>query len=165
MKLFLAAGVVILAGCVADGPQRQSRRQPADALPAKLVPTASVEFTDTDANRYRDSATVVIYIMGDIPAYHLPIKAEGRFDLSLEDSRGKVVASWAYDKAQTAAALSGLQPGPGFVFGLDFRKSSLGTDVTETPEATLVVVFTPLKGDPIRTRTSAPIIIGPSNRR
>jgi hypothetical protein len=166
MRCVLLIGAAILAGCVADGPQRpQRQRQPSDVLPAKLVPTASVEFTDTDANRYRDSTTVVVYVMGDVPTYHLPLKVAGAFVLSLQDSQGRVIAEWTYDRAQTAAALSGLQPGPGFVFGLDMRKSSLGTDVIQTPEAVLAVTFTPETGESIRARTSAPILIGPVRRR
>jgi hypothetical protein len=166
MKIPLLIGAGVLAGCVTEGPQRPQRKaQPSDVLPAKLVPTASVEFTDTDANRYRDSTTVVVYVMGDVPNYHLPLKVKGEFALSLQDPQGKVIAAWTFDRAQTAAALSGLQPGPGFVFGLDLRRSSLGTDVVQTPEADLVVVFTPEKGDPIRARTSAPILIGPVGAR
>jgi len=166
MKVLMLMSVALLAGCVTEGPQRpQKQRQPSDVLPAKLVPTASVEFTDTDANLYRDSTTMVVYVMGDVPTYHLPLKVTGSFEVSLQDPRGRVIASWTFDKAQTAAALSGLQPGPGFVFELDLRLSSMGTDVIESPEADLVVRFTPEKGETIRTRTSSAILIGPVSRR
>src|SRR5688572_16329446 len=166
MRAILVIGVACLWGCVADGPQRpQKKRQPSDVLPAKLVPTASVEFADTDGNRYRDSTTVVVYVMGDVPTYHLPLKVTGAFALSLQDPQGRVIASWNFDREQTAAALSGLQPGPGFVFGLDLRKSSVGTEVMEAPEADLVVVCTPENGEASRARASAAILIGPVGAR
>ena len=161
----LFAMAAALSGCVTDGPARPGR-QPSDIRPAKLIPAANGSFADTDANRYRDSSTVVVYIMGDVPGYHLPIAVPGEFTIRLEDPRGKPVAEWSFDKTQTAAALGKLPPGPGYVFELDLRKSPMrrGSDVIEEPEADLVVEFTPEKGEPIKARTTAPIVIGPSNR-
>ena len=165
MKHWACAIVALTAaGCVVDAPPRP--RQPANVHPAKLVPAAVSEFQDTDDNRYRDSSPVVVYVMGDSPGYHLPLKIEGEFVLRLESPGGQLVAEWKFDRAATAAAMRVLNPGPGFVFELDLRKSATtgNTDVVKQAEADLVVVFTSAAGETIRARTSAPILIGATDR-
>ncbi len=160
----IAAVSVTIAGCVSDAPPRQ--RQPADVHPAKLITAADGSFTDTDANRYRDSSMVVVYVMGDAANYQLPIKVAGEFLIRLEDPRGKVIAEWRFDKATTAAAMRNLPPGPGFVFELDLRRSRVrgGTDVMEDREADLIAEFRPEAGEMVKSRTSSPIEIGPVGR-
>lgn len=156
---------VLLAGCVTDGPTRP-RSQPSGVQPAKLITAADGAFTDTDANRYRDSSAVVVYVMGDSPGYHLPIRVPGQFTIRLESPRGQLIAEWPFGVAQTEAALRNLPPGPGYVFELDLRKSQVrgGTDIIDESEADLVAIFTTDAGNTIRARTSAPILIGPVSR-
>jgi len=158
------ASIACLSGCVADTPPRP--RQPQNIHPAKLIPAANGAFIDTDANRYRDTSTVVVYVMGNAPAYQLPIAVTGEFLLRLEDPKGRLVAEWKFDHKETAAAMRTLPPGPGFVFEMDIRKSPYthGSDVIEQSEAELLVTFIPDEGDAIKARTSAVLLIGPVDR-
>src|ERR1043165_2813170 len=112
----------ILAGCVAE--QRRPAETPDEAKPVKIVPAASGSFVDTDGNRYRDSSTVVVYVLADSTRYAIPMKARGAFNIRLEDRTGLTLGEWSFDKAQTAACLRSMPPGPGFVFDLDLRRSS-----------------------------------------
>lgn len=164
-RVTICLAAAVLAACVSDGPTRPPR-QPSDIRPAKLIPAVNGSFSDTDANRYRDTSSVYLYVMGDAPGYRIPIAVPGEVTIRLEDPRGRPVAEWHFDKAQTASALHNLPPGPGYVFELDLRKSPMrrGSDVTEDAEADLVAIFTPDQGEVVRARTSAPILIGPVGR-
>lgn len=165
MVITILLACTLPAACVADGPSKP-RSQPPSVRPTKLIPAADGTFTDTDGNRYRDSSALVIYVMGDAPGYHLPIRVPGRFTIRLESTQGKPIAEWSFDAAQTEAALRSLPPGPGYVFELDLRKSPTrrGSDVIEESEAELIAIFTPESGDAIRARTSATVLIGPVSR-
>lgn len=153
-----------LTACVSD--QHRAPETPADATPVKIIPAASGSFVDTDGNRYRDSSTVVVYVLADSTRYALPMKARGEFNIRLESGGGDAIAEWTFDKAQTAAAVRSMPPGPGFVFDLDLRQSprAKNTDRIDRGEASMVVTFTPEGGQALYARTSAPILIGPIAR-
>lgn len=159
---------VLIAGlcvsCVSDAPPVQ--RQPSEVRPVKLIPVADGIFADTDANRFRDTSRVVVYIMGDVPGYRLPIAVAGEFVIRLETRSGMSIAEWRFDQARTAEALHALPPGPGYVFDLDLRtaRGMNGTDRTSETEADLVATFIPKVGEQVRVRTTAPILVGSVSR-
>jgi hypothetical protein len=149
-------------GCASQDHPRPTET-PSSATPQRLIPAASGSFDDTDGNRYRDTCTLVVYIIADETRYPLPMKARGEFEIRLEDPNGKVIAKWNLGKDQVAASIRSLPPGPGYVFSLDLRASPTTgyTDKIDQGEAMMVVKFTPEHGEPIVARTSAPILIGP----
>lgn len=167
MRLPLAAlAVCMISGCIADNSPR-TPQTPTDARPGKLVPATSGSFQDTNGNQYRDTSTLVVYVLADASKYPLPMKAKGRFEVRLEDSAGGMIASWSFTKEQTAAAVRDLPPGPGFVFELDLRKSAATgySDQINKGEASMLITFKPeAGGEPIVARTSSPILIGPIER-
>jgi hypothetical protein len=152
-------GLTVLAtvsfGCVSDRPQAQ--RTPSSARPG-LVSMTAANFLDTDQNRYGDRATVLVFIFPDSAQYELPMHAPGEFLFRLEDTSGKLIREWRFDKDRTAAAARQLGPGPGYAFELSLLES--GTDRVEVGEGLLVCRFTPADGAPIGTRTGTPVVLG-----
>jgi len=155
-----AALATILAGCVSGGAKAPAT--PASVAPAKLAPIAG-DFTDTDANRYRDSTRVIVYVYAESDRYPIPMKPEGSFEFRLENPDGKTIATWTFDRDKTRAAAHQLAPGPGFVFDLSLL--DLGSDRIEDSEAELLVTFKPVDGPVLRARPSAPLLVGPLSPR
>lgn len=155
-------GVVALAGagCVTEGPAKPAQA-PGSARVGVLVPIAG-DFADTDANRYRDTTRVVVYLYADSARYPLPMAPPGSFEFKLENAAGKQLALWTFDQARTRAAKRELSPGPGFVFDLNLL--SLGSDRIADTEGDLTVTFTPVEGKPVRAKPSAPLLVGPLSR-
>jgi hypothetical protein len=148
------------SGCVSSKPAA-AHATPSSIAPAKIAPVAG-DFTDTDANRYRDTTRVIVYIYADSDKYPIPMKPEGSFQFRLENPQGKTIATWNFDRAKTAKAARQLAPGPGFVFDLSLL--DLGTDKIEDSEAELLITFTPADGPVLRARPSAPLLVGPLSR-
>ena len=148
------------AGCVTEGKAKPAAA-PASMEVGALVPIAG-DFADTDANHYRDTTRVVVYLYADSNRYPLPIAPAGSFEFRLENAAGKQVALWTFDQAMAKAARRKLSPGPGFVFDLSLLK--LGSDRLSDTEGELVVTFTPVRGKPVRSKPSAPLLIGPLTR-
>jgi hypothetical protein len=154
----LAAAVsLVLGGCVTEGGPRPAGRPPSGIKPESMVVLAP-NLVDTNENSYRDTTPVVVYVFGDRPGYAAPIEIAGSFEFKLMDRSGGLVGAWAYTPEQTAQALRRLSPGPGYVFTLNLLDH--GTDVTEVREADLVCTFTPRGADPIKARSSAPLLVG-----
>jgi hypothetical protein len=156
----LIAGLSLLVGCVsADNRGHSAPPTPSEATPGRVALTVG-DFVDTDDNRYRDSTTVVAYIYAASSDYPIPMKVRGSFTFRLEDKTGATIAEWTFDERQTAEAQRDLAPGPGYAFTL----SLVGNDRREQNEAQLVCAFSPTKGQPIRTRAAAVVLVGPVGR-
>jgi hypothetical protein len=155
--ILLAA--VASAGCVSTNPSAPAT--PSNIKPAKLVPIAG-DFEDTDANRYRDTTRVVVYLYADSEKYPLSMRADGSFQFRLENPAGQTIATWNFDRERTRKSLRQLPPGPGFVFDLSLL--DLGTDKIQDSEAELIVTFTPVDGPVLRARPTAPLLIGPLSK-
>lgn len=163
-RLLILGAAIALAGCASDRNHNQSRAQPEGVRPIKLIPAIDGAFIDTDGNKYRDSARLFLYIMGDSPRYQLPIRTTGTLSCRLEDVRGKLIAEWNLDAKAFLKAEHSLPPGPGYVVDLDLRASSAGTDRIERSEAELVVRMQPADGESLTARAGAPVLIGPISK-
>jgi hypothetical protein len=143
---------------VTEGGPRDPGPQPTGAVPQALTLVAP-NFVDTDENQYRDSTSLVVYMFTS--GYAVPMTADGSFQFRLVDRGGaKTLATWDYTAAQSAAALRRLGPGPGYVFTLSLLEK--GGDAIDLPDATLVCIFTPASGEPVRAE-STPLLIGKSH--
>lgn len=155
-RAILLLAPAILPACVADSPSR-----PASPTGTPGTVSASVsDFADTDANRFRDTGRVFVYVFQGAAENPVPMRATGSFEFRLERRDASVIHRWRFDAKQTAAARANLPPGPGFVFDL----SLLGRDQLQDSEAELVTIFTPERGTPIAARSRAVILIGPMSR-
>ncbi|MFN0132322.1 MAG: hypothetical protein ACKVW3_07320 [Phycisphaerales bacterium] len=155
-SLMLVLAVFVLAACVVDTPSRPSSPT---GTPGTVSASVS-DFTDTDANRFRDSARVFVYVFQGAAENPVPMRAKGAFEFRLERRDGTIIHQWRFNAKQTAAALANLPPGPGFVFDL----SLIGRDQLSDTEAELVTVFTPDRAQPLAARSRAVILIGSMSR-
>ncbi len=158
-----AAGLclALLASCVESGNRRGSnsvRRAPAGAEANTVALFASGAFEDTDGNGYGDANQVLAYVYADPMRYPIPIEIEGSFTFTLTAMSGHVLAEWKFDEEAAARSRGRLPAGPGYVFQLSLLQAS--TDKIEQSEAELRCEFRPHKGEPIRSRLSAPLIVG-----
>lgn len=154
------AASCVLAGCVSEGGPRDPGPQPAGAVP-RAVTLIAPNFVDTNENQYRDSTSLVVYLF--TPGYAVPVTAAGSFQFRLLDRAARsTLATWDYPPEQVAAALRKLGPGPGYVFTLSLLDK--GGDAIDLPDAKLFCTFQPAGGgEPIRTESSAPLLIGRSH--
>ena len=156
-RFLIPFALVLLAGC--HEPGRSVPQTPSDAVRAAVALSVG-DFVDTHQNGCGDSRNITAYVYSS--RYPIPLAARGAFEFELQTTKGDVLTRWTFDEAQTAAARREMAPGPGFVFNL----SMVGSDATETTEAEIVCTFRPAgRGEPVRARPSAPIAIGPVNRR
>jgi hypothetical protein len=151
---------IVLAGCVTHHEGRTAApATPDSARPGRVALAASDRFEDSDANGFRDLATVTAYIIPEAADYPLPMKARGTFDFVLQTRQGQRLAEWKFDQSQTAEAQYDLAPGPGFIFELSLLQT--GGDRIQADEADLLCTFTPDKGESVRSRAPVRVIIGP----
>jgi hypothetical protein len=147
----------LLSGC-ASGPH-PAARAPENARPGALSLNVS-NFVDTDENGYLDTSTVMVFIFAETLQYQLPLRLAGEFDFTLEGPGGKTLAAWTFNRAQAAAALRDLGPGPGYVFELSLPDGGGGTDRLGATEAELACTFRPAEGPPLKARTKSPLTLG-----
>jgi hypothetical protein len=152
--------LIAVAGCVDQRTGDAPRPTPSSATPGLIALTVA-DLSDTDNNGYRDTTTAAVYLHAQ--GYPIPMKATGRFEFRLEALDGATLARWNFDEAQTAAALYDLAPGPGFIFDLSLLR--LGSDKLDAREGVLVCTFHPVRGEPLRSRPSGTIILGPTTAR
>jgi hypothetical protein len=157
-----AALAILIAGCASSRPGNQPSPPPrsGSARPDTLT-IAADNFVDTDGNRYRDSAVVVVYLFSE--KHTLPMQVEGEFAFILQSHSGQRLAEWRFDRQATAAAMQQLPPGPGYIFQLSLLES--GTDRIEEREADLIAAFLPASSGPVApVRRGVPLLVGPVTR-
>lgn len=163
---FFVGVTLTMVSCVTDDGGRTDttpRRQPAGIKPAMLSLVAR-DFSDTDANEWRDSTLVYVYLFGDDVRYAPSISATGTFKFTLfgpasgESSGAQTLAVWDFDAAYAAQAMSDSPLGPRFQFVLDLRPA--GKERLPTHQATLGCLFTPTDGAPIGSRDTIPVTVG-----
>lgn len=162
------AALVLLAGCVADGPQPPERptprtiEQPPGILPERIVLSVEPVSLDTDENGFYDSFSASVHLFGDETKYPVPFHADGTLTLTLSDSKSEIIAQWVLPPAQLskarAAAATGLL---GYILTLNIN--DVATDKVKARRGAITCRFDPAGGGPPAvSRGSATVRIGPT---
>src|SRR5690606_21989879 len=91
LSLVMIAGICLLAGCVADGPQPPERQQPRsietpEGLKVHTVVLAAEQYpADTDNNGFVDTFGVDVFLFPRSDRFPLPIHVPGSFVFELLD--------------------------------------------------------------------------------
>lgn len=149
----LLPALLLLAGCVAERPDRKQFTQPDNAKPNQLAVYPDF-WRDTNANGYLDSINVTVYLFDTSGAYALSLAVPGTFTFKLARHNGPTIATWSFNQEQARAALRKASAGPTFIFELSILKAG-SSDVLEPGVFDLTAEFTTLDGTKIPSEGGA----------
>lgn len=167
--LIASAVGLLLAGCVADGPQPPPRTQPRSIdIPSGLKVTTVVLAADqypidTDNNGFVDTFGVNVFLFPRRDEFPLPIHADGTFIFELLDRQENVIVRWNFDPELVAQARTSPLPGPSHQFRLSLLDH--GSDQYPRTRTQLRSTFIPVDGEPILANGRPSVNIGPTTGR
>lgn len=143
----LAASALIGCSSQPTKSRPQVPPQPLDLQPSSLLVWVQGPL-DTDANAYGDTFQITIQMYSeDYPMASIAVP--GSYQFKLFGKEGKELASWKFTEAQASAAVRRGGPGPVYIVKLSLL--DVGGDKLKEQSAEFAAIFTPSKGQEVRS--------------
>lgn len=154
--VLLTALVFSAGGCQSAAPKTQVGSGSAERLSI-----SATDFVDTDEDRIRDTAQVIVYVFSGRSA--IPIRARGALAFRLSSMDGRVLAEWTFSEAEATSFQGMLPPGPAYVVPLQLDRAAAAR-VNEMQGELTCRFRDSSTGQVIAARPSAGLLLGQQRR-
>lgn len=159
----LAGALIIVAGCVADGPQPAAPARPRDLpaprglAPDRIVLQVSQAPEDADGDGFVDTYGVEVFLFGP---HELPFHADGAFIFILADEQGERLAEWRIPPELNSSYRLTVESLERYAFRLN--ASEVGDERTALTNGVLLAAFYPQGAADAVIRKALPVRVGRS---